>query len=99
MKTEKKNRWYDAYPDFSRALEWLKGLEKRDRDKAILDMKDMIMDYDDELIDRHVFQFPLTQKRRWYDKDPYSWLVINALKYAEKELLDRVTAYLKAVSD
>ena len=99
MIQEKKSRWYDAYPDFSEALEWLKGLGKRERDKVILDLKNIIMEYDEELIDRHVLRFPLTQKRRWYVRDPYSWLVINALKYADKELLDRVTTYLKAESE
>ena len=37
----------------------------------ILDMKDIIMDYDNELIDRHVLECPMTCKRRWYDKDPH----------------------------
>ena len=53
------------------------------------------MDYDNELIDRHVLEFPMTNRRRWYDKDPYSWLIINALKYANKDLITDVILYLK----
>ena len=53
------------------------------------------MDYDNELIDRHVLKFPMTYKRRWYDKNPYSWVIINALKYANKDLITDVILYLK----
>ena len=60
-----------------------------------IDIKDIIMDYDNELIDRHVLKFPMTYKRRWYDKDPYSWLIINALKYANEDLITDVILYLK----
>jgi hypothetical protein len=45
-------------------------------------------------MDRWVMEFPLTTKRRWYDKNPYSWLVINSLKYSEKKLMNRVITYL-----
>ncbi len=95
MKVEPKNRWYDKYPDLSDRIEKLKELKKRERDLIILDIKDIIMDYDNELIDRHVLEFPMTYKRRWYDKDPYSWLIINALKYANKDLITDVILYFK----
>ena len=62
MNIEKKNRWYDGHPDFSNFLEELKNLQKEDRDRIILGMKDIIMDFDNELIDRHVLDFPLTFK-------------------------------------
>jgi hypothetical protein len=39
--------------------------------------------------------FPLDiNRRRWYDKDPYLWLIMNGLKYASDELLASVTKYL-----
>jgi hypothetical protein len=95
MHIEKNSRWYDVYPDFSEFLERLKDIPKKDRDKIILGMKDIILDFDSELFDRHVLEYPVNLKRRWYDRDPYSWLVVNALKYAEKELIQNTTIYLK----
>ena len=95
MNVDFKNRWYDKYPDLSDRIEKLKDLKKRERDIIMLDIKDIIMDYDNELIDRHVLKFPMTYKRRWYDKDPYSWLIINALKYANEYLISDVILYLK----
>lgn len=90
------NRWYDRYLDLGHHIERLKSLKKKERDKIILGMKDVIMDYDDELIDRHVIDFPLSFKRRWYDKDPFSWMVINALMYADKALLNKITDFLRS---
>ena len=95
MHVDSKNRWYDKYSDLRSLLEKLKGLKRRERDKIILDMKDLIIDYDDELIDRYVFEFPIPLRRRWYDKSPFSWLVINVLKYANKDLITDVIIYLK----
>ena len=60
-------------------------------------MKDIIIDYDYELLNRYVIEFPMTYNRRWYDKDPFSWLIINGLKYANKELLNKIITYLKKV--
>ncbi len=95
MKVGPKNRWYDTFPDLRSLVEELKDLKKQERDKIILGMKDLIMDYDDELIDRYVFKFPMSLRRRWYDISPFSWLVINALEYANKDLITDVILYLK----
>jgi hypothetical protein len=88
-------RWYDANPILRGLLEKLKITNNTKQEKIISDIKNLIMSYDSELMDRWVLEFPLTTKRRWYDKNPYSWLVINSLKYAEKKLLRRVMSYLK----
>ena len=95
MNVYNKNRWYDRYPKLSRSLEGLKDLNKRDRDKLILELKDVILDYDNELFDKHVLEFPMTYRRRWYDKDPFSWLVINALEYADEDLITDIILYLE----
>jgi hypothetical protein len=34
-------------------------------------------------------------KRRWYDKSPFLWLVINALKYSDDDLITDIILYLK----
>ena len=95
MEAGTEKRWYDANPGLRELLEKLKITNNPKQEKIISSIKDLIMSYDSELMDRWVLEFPLTTKRRWYDKNPYSWLVINSLKYSEKKLLRRVISYLK----
>jgi len=90
-----KNRWYDSYPKLMKLINKLKGSEKSKRETLILGMKEIIIEHDSELIDKHVQEFPMTYKRRWYDEDPDSWLVINSLKYADDDLLTDIILYLR----
>ena len=90
-----KNRGYDKYPDLRERLDALKELDKEERDAIIAGIKDSIMSGDPGLIDRHVMEFPMTSKRRWYDQDPYCWLTVNALKYANEDLIEKVTSFIK----
>jgi hypothetical protein len=90
-----KNRWYDNYPDLKVLLKKLKDLEKQKRDRLILNIKDIIIDHDEQLFDKYVFEFPMPWKRRWYDKSPFLYLVINALKYADEDLITDIILYLK----
>ncbi len=92
---EKNKRWYDKYPDFSNNLEKLKDLTKEKRDFILSKIKDLINELKPDLIDKHVMEFPMDLKRRWYDEDPYSWLIINSLKYANKSFLKKATNILK----
>jgi len=89
------NRWYDKYPILRKFIGRLKSLEKGERETIILDMQRMVLEYDNELIDRHVYEFPMTYRRRWYDNDPDSWLVINVLKFADENLITDIILYLK----
>jgi hypothetical protein len=92
---ENPKRWYDSIPELGPLIERLRDLEKEMRDDIFDGIKSLDSHFDSKLIDRHVMEFPLNLKRRWYDQDPYSWLVINALKYADGPLLNRVIDYLK----
>jgi len=94
MRNNKRKRWYDSNPRLALLLNLLKNQDKECRDNIINHLKEIITKYDDTLIDRHVVDFPMTEKRRWYDQDPYSWLVINSIKYADKELIKRIISYL-----
>ena len=94
MRKDNKKRWYDDNPRLALLLNLLRNQDKGCRDNIINELKDIIIYYDDSLIDIHVVDFPMTEKRRWYDKDPYSWLVINSIKYADNELLSRITKHL-----
>jgi len=91
----KEKRWYDKNPELRKLLEKLKKLEKDERDVIFDDIKKLDDDFDSKLIDRHVMEFPMNLRRRWYDRDPYSWLVINGLKHADDVLLDKVIVCLK----
>ena len=86
-----KNRWYDKYENFAALLNRIKHLRKQDRENILIYIKDLISDIDPKLFDRHVHEFPLSVKRRWYDKDPYSWLIINALKYVDDDAIEKIT--------
>ncbi len=48
MNNIKKNRWYDVYPDFSEHIEKIKHLKKGVRDRIILGIKDLILDFDSD---------------------------------------------------
>ncbi|MBN2322552.1 MAG: hypothetical protein JXQ30_02360 [Spirochaetes bacterium] len=94
MKTADK-RWYDKNKTLANLLGVLKSQDPADKERIVSEMKEIIMEYDQGLMDRWVLEFPLTTKRRWYDQNPYSWLVINSLKYADSRLLGGIILFLK----
>ena len=70
------------------------SLEKKERNKILIEIRDLLNDHDPELIDRNVMDFPLSSKRRWYDKDPIAWMTINGLMFAEDKILEKAVAIL-----
>jgi hypothetical protein len=90
MKDKSDNRWYDSNPDLKTFLHLLKTSSETNQEKIFNSIKDIIMEYDDNLVEKHVMEFPLTEKRRWYDKDPYSWLAINSLRYLDSNAIKKV---------
>ncbi len=88
-------RWYDKIADLGIFIEKMKDIKKRKREKILVHLKDLIMKHDPEIVDKHVVDFPMGIRKRWYDKDPYSWLIINSLKFAKKDLIDEVIEYFK----
>ena len=90
-------RWYDKYEGLGKRIDAFKRIEVDRRDFLIKGIVDLINKHNPELLSpRHAFEYPLElNRRRWYDKDPYLWLLINTLKKAEKELLGRVNGYLE----
>ena len=87
-------RWYDSNPRLALLLNLLKNKEPISREEIINELKEIIVKYDEGLIDRHVSEFPMSEKRRWYDRNPYSWLVINTIKYADSILTERIVRHL-----
>ena len=89
-------RWYDAHKKLGRNLDKLKFTERNLRDFMVAKVMKLIKQRDPHLLDKFVARFPLDiQRRRWYDKDPYLWLIINGLEYADRELLDEVANLLE----
>ena len=55
-------------------------------------IQEIIVAEEPDLMDNDLVQTPPLSKRRWYDKDPYSWILINCLKYAKKETVEKVVS-------
>jgi hypothetical protein len=68
----KTDRWYDKYPELGKLIERLRGVDEDEREAIFDGIKELDKDFDSELIDRHVMEFPMNLRRRWYDRDPYS---------------------------
>jgi len=96
METGNGKRWYDNYPGLGLLLNKLKNINETKRGNVLNGIKKIIEKHDPDLVDRRVMEFPLSvKKRRWYDKDPYSWLAINSLKYAGDGIKTKVIEYLR----
>jgi len=91
----KLKRWYDKDPELKKWIEKLKHTDEEKRNIILDGIKRLDSNFDSELIDRHVMEFPMEMKRRWYDQNPYCWLIINGLKYANEPLLKKVIVYLQ----
>ena len=90
-------RWYDKHTTLSEKLNAFKEMEETLRDRLIKGMINLVTDYDPKLLSHEkAFDFPLAVNRqRWYDEDPYLWMLFNTLKMADATLLQSITNYLE----
>jgi hypothetical protein len=89
------NRWYDKHENLAILLENLQTLNEIKRDAIISGVMEIIKLHSPNLLERYVLDFPLDiKRRRWYDRDPYLWLLFNGLQYADGKLLTKVTNFL-----
>jgi hypothetical protein len=95
MHSTDKKRWFDKYPDLRKSIDKLEDLNKRDRFEIVHGIEDLILNYDNEFFDRFARKFPFESSNRWYDKDPYAWLVINSIIYLDEDLITDIILYLK----
>ena len=92
---EHKSRWYDAHKKLAGVLEALKDLQHSRRDRIVNHVIALINEASPGLLEKYLLDFPLDQaRRRWYDKDPYLWLMVNGLQYASPALLQKSTKYI-----
>lgn len=90
------SRWYDKYEKLGKHLDSLKEMEPIKRDNLIKGIMVIIKEENPDLLEDFVMEFPKEiRRRRWYDHDPYLWLLINGLKYGKEKLLKKVTVYLE----
>lgn len=90
-------RWYDSHR-VGKQLDLLKGMAKKKRDPIILSILAIVKKYGSSFIDNAVVEFPLEpNQRRWYDADPYLWIIFNGLQRADIKLLDEIAIYLEEI--
>ena len=84
-------RWYDKYEELRRGLEVLKSMDRKERVPIVKDVLSMIKENDQGIIEATVMDYPLdSHRRRWYDRDPYLWLMVNSLKCSDPDLVKKV---------
>jgi hypothetical protein len=92
------NRWYDSNRKLKLYLESLHDMEGPLCEKIVKDLMALIREYDGALLDRFAEEYPLeSRKQRWYDQNPYLWILFNGLQYASEEILDLVIEYFEGV--
>ncbi|MBF0429948.1 MAG: hypothetical protein HQK83_01615 [Fibrobacteria bacterium] len=86
------NRWYDKNEQLAKCLDAFKTMDQQPKDKLIQNIMSIINEDDPDLLSaKHALGFPLEPKRRrWYDADPYLWLLMNTLRKANDKLLSKV---------
>ncbi len=89
-------RWYDKDKLLGKNIDRIKNMNEERRGQVVGGIMRIIREAEPTLLDDHVMEFPLAiERRRWYDADPEIWLIINGLRYASKELLEKVASYME----
>ncbi|MFQ6023280.1 MAG: hypothetical protein ACE5NW_11210 [Acidiferrobacterales bacterium] len=89
-------RWYDKHCELGMYLDLMPAMSPAQRDELVKGVLAIIKENKPDLLTHFVLEFPLDLlRRRWYDKDPYLWLLLNGLQYADSSLIAEVIAYFK----
>ncbi len=90
-------RWYEKHTILNRHIELMRDLDEERRDQILVGLMKLIKERSPTLLDDFVDDFPMEiHRKRWYDQDPYLWLIINGLQYGSDELISEVESYLVA---
>jgi len=89
-------RWYDEDTTFSEYIEKLRDADEKERDNWVRDILAIIQKADSNSFSTEkLIEFPLKMfRRRWYDTDPYLWLLMNTLQNAQESTIFKVKEYL-----
>jgi hypothetical protein len=89
-------RWYDSNEKLRNYIESLKSIEPVLRNKIVRDLMECVRKKNPSLLDSFVEEYPLeTRNQRWYDQDPYLWILMNGLKYADDDIIISVIDYFE----
>ncbi len=89
-------RWYDRYHKLGEYLDLMTELSPEKRDEFVRGIMVIFKRENPDFLTDLVLQFPLDLfRRRWYDKDPYLWLVFNGLEYADDAMVEKVINYFE----
>ena len=90
------NRWYDRNRKLKYYLESLQGLSRPLRAKIVREIMEVVRACDGALLDRFAGEYPLALRRqRWYDQNPYLWILFNGLEHASDEVIAKVIEYFE----
>ena len=89
-------RWYDRHNKLSEYLDLMAELSPEHRDELVKGIMVIIKRESPDFLTDLVLQFPLDLfRRRWYDEDPYLWLVFNGLEHADNAVVKKVIDYFE----
>lgn len=90
------NRWYDKHERLGRNIDQMKGMSRSQLDPILQGILDIIKDFNPTLLDDFVMEFPMDMyQKRWYDNDPYLWIIINGLSFGTEDLWKSVATWLE----
>lgn len=93
------SRWYDKHTILSREIDLMRDMDDQQQDHLMRGIMKIIRQRCPTLLDDFVDDFPMDiHRKRWYDQDPYVWLTINGLQYAQDDLIRAVESYLESES-
>jgi hypothetical protein len=92
----KSHHWYNKNKKLGFNIDKLKNLPFYRRNHIVQGIMCLMKQHEPDLLEEFVLDFPLEiNRRRWYDDDPYLWLIINGLRYGSKQLHQLVFIYLE----
>ncbi|MBN1525589.1 MAG: hypothetical protein JW904_14010 [Spirochaetales bacterium] len=90
------NRWYDKNEKLRTYIESLHDIDPELRNHIVHDLMDLVKEHNPALLDSFVEEYPLeTRNQRWYDEDPYLWILLNGLKFADDAIILKVIDYFE----
>ncbi|RPJ08849.1 MAG: hypothetical protein EHM28_03190 [Spirochaetaceae bacterium] len=91
-----KRRWYDINSELAWFFEQIQGMQNQDRVSVVQGILTIINKANPALIEDFISNYRMDlYHHRWYDSDPYLWLIYNGLSMGGKNLTTEVVQYLK----
>jgi hypothetical protein len=91
------SRWYDKRPRLGKKLDEFKAMDQQVREPILREIIDMVKKKKPSLLtSEKALDFRFDSFRlRWYEHDPYLWLVFNVLQLADVAILELVEYHLE----